>query len=174
MSTPITLIIWYRAVSVLSLFVTLPLPPLSLFRDFSPLRLEVCVLLRTGGSFCVVSALMFALLRAFDLTGAWSQTRNFTWHPSNLRQKMCGAFTSCRFCCFVILVCRFQWCLNFHWRIALAHRVPSYIYRYIAMTQHVSCICLALFLSNLLIDNWKYSSWSAKARFVAYRLAPKT
>ena len=88
MSTQITLIIWYRAVSVLSLFVTLPLPPLSLFRDFSPLRLEICVLLRTGGSFCVVSALMFALLRAFDLTGAWSQTRNFTWHPSNLRQKV--------------------------------------------------------------------------------------
>ena len=47
MSTPITLIIWHRAVSVLSLFVTLPLPPLSLFRNFSPLRLEICVLLRT-------------------------------------------------------------------------------------------------------------------------------
>ena len=27
------------------------------------------------GSFCVVSALMFALLRAFDLIGAWSQTQ---------------------------------------------------------------------------------------------------
>ena len=30
----------------------------------------------------MVSALMFALLRAFDLNGAWSQTRNFTWRPS--------------------------------------------------------------------------------------------
>ena len=49
MSTLITLIILYRAVSVLSLFVTLPLPPLSLFRDLLPLRLGVCVLLRTGG-----------------------------------------------------------------------------------------------------------------------------
>ena len=38
-------------------------------------------------------------------------------------------------------------------------------YRYIAMTQRVSCIYLALFLSSLLIDNCKYSSWSAKARF---------
>ena len=54
-------------------------------------------------------------------------------HPTF--DKKCGAFTSCRFCCFVILVCRFQWWLNFHWRIALAHRVPLLIrplkYRYI-------------------------------------------
>ena len=40
-----------------------------------------------GGYACVVSVSMIALLRAFDLISAWSQSLNFTWHPSNLRQK---------------------------------------------------------------------------------------
>ena len=94
MSTLITLITLYRAVSVLSLFVTLPLPPLSLFRDFLPLRLGSLRTFTYGGGFaCVVSVSMFALLRAFVLISAWSQSLNFTWHPSNLRQKRKSAFS---------------------------------------------------------------------------------
>ena len=113
MSTLITLITLYRAVSVLSLFVTLPLPPLFLFRDLLPLRLGACVLLRTGGYACVVSVSRFALLRAFVLISAWSQSLNFTWHPSNLRQKgsphfsMLFALVCCDSCFDFSDVCTF-------------------------------------------------------------------
>ena len=70
-------------------------------------------LLRWGYA-CVVSASRFALLRAFVLISAWSQSLNFTWHPSNLRQKgsphfsMLFALVCCDSCC------RFQWCSHFH------------------------------------------------------------
>ena len=158
MSTLITLITLYRAVSVLSLFVTLPLPPLSLFRDFLPLRLGSLRTFTYGGGFaCVVSVSMFALLRAFVLISAWSQSLNFTWHPSNLRQKGSPHFPCCLHLCVVILVSiSVMSALSFPYRVA--HRVPLliwrlYIFIYAAMAQRVSFIYLALFVSSLVIDN---------------------
>ena len=101
-------------------------------------------LLRWGYA-CVVSVSRFALLRAFVLISAWSQSLNFTWHPSNLRQKGSPHFSMlfALVCC--VFLFRFQWCLHFHFRTALAHRVPLLIWRlytfiYAAMTQRVSFI----------------------------------
>ena len=114
------------------------------------------------------------------LISAWSQSLNFTWHPSNLRQKgsphfsMLFALVCCDSCC------RFQWCSRFHFPsrtrtpYRLAHRVPLLIWRlqifiYAAMTQRVSFIYLALFVSSLLIDKPKLGS-VATNRFVYRKL----
>ena len=161
MSTLITLIILYRAVSVLSLFVTLPLPPLSLFRDLLPLRLGVCVLLRTGGGYaCVVSVSRFALLRAFVLISAWSQSLNFTWHPSNLRQK--GSpffFPCCLHLCGVILVSiSVMSALSFPYRVgtprAFINMASLYIYLCGDDTTRVFYISGVVGVSSLLIDKY--------------------
>ena len=73
-------------------------------------------------------------------------------HPTFGKKKvrilsMLFALVCCDSCC------RFQWCLHFHFRTALAHRVPlliwrAYIFIYAAMTQRVSFIYLALFVSK--------------------------
>ena len=52
----------------------------------------------------MVSVSRFALLRAFVLISAWSQSLNITWHPSNLRQKGSPHFPCCLHLCVVILV----------------------------------------------------------------------
>ena len=122
----------------------------------------------------MVSVSRFALLRAFVLISAWSQSLNFTWHPSNLRQKgsphfsMLFALVCCDSCFDFGDVCTFisvpRWhtaCLSLIWRL--------YIFIYAALTQRVSFICLALFVSSLLIDKPKLGS-VATNRFVYRKL----
>ena len=121
----------------------------------------------------MVSVSMFALLRAFVLISAWSQSLNFTWHPSNLRQKGSPHFPCCLHLCVVILVSiSVMSALSFPYRVA--HRVPLliwrlYIFIYAAMAQRVSFIYLALFVSSLVIDKPKLGS-VATNRFVYRKL----
>ena len=73
-----------------------------------------------GGCACVVSVSRFALLRASVLISAWSQSLNFTWHPSNLRQKgsphfsMLFALVCCDSCFDFGDVCTFISVLRWH------------------------------------------------------------
>ena len=104
----------------------------------------------------MVSVSRFALLRAFVLISAWSQSLNFTWHPSNLRQKgsphfsMLFALVCCDSCFDFSDVCT----LSFPYRVGTPRAFINMasLFIYAAMTQRVSFIFLALFVSSLLID----------------------
>ena len=100
----------------------------------------------------MVSVSRFALLRASVLISAWSQSLNFTWHPSNLRQKgsphfsMLFALVCCDSCFDFGDVCTFISVLRWHNRVPLLIW-RLYIFIYAAMTQRVSfiyiwrCLC---------------------------------
>ena len=164
MSTLITLIFFlYRAVSVLSLFVTLPLPPLSLFRDLSPLRLGVCVLLRRGGD--MPAWFQFRGLH-FYVHLFWSVRGLNLWisrgiHPI-FDKKEVRIFPCCLHLCVVILVVDFSDVHTFisvpRWHTACLINMASLdIYLCGRWHQRVSFIYQALFVSSLLID--KYTCW---------------
>ena len=81
----------------------------------------------------MVSVSRFALLRASVLISAWSQSLNFTWRPSNLRQKgsphfsMLFALVCCDSCFDFGDVCTFISVLRWH-TACLINMASLYIY----------------------------------------------